>query len=1144
MARLEAELHSLDLGSLVAAIDRASVDAELELRLASLAVLTAEAHRTALGSDTIGDLAEVRALLDLVADENPGIEHREDFEPLPIGVRCRWRGELFIVPPGAWERPVALLEQAHLISSALDPLLDGELGFGLGDLVELALRYADSMCELWLERDGGLGDVDLSNVLERTVEGCSSPNAARRALDWASVDAGRVEADASTSSGVFGSALAVRQEDTLWPLPTAFVLDSIYAASEQLLDVGLGLGEGVERWREVAEQRTLRVLLGRNPIVATGIDAGEGAVPVLQFVKDGLHLAADFVGPGLGDFESAVRRLNSLRPGREYSSPAGEGCVPTDSEIVRVAILVGTLDFAVGLPSDGEPVSLVSLETLRWMVTTSERPEDIALFLQSCQAPGREHRMSFGMFDMWEVWRSEGGAFHLAGSPISALFFDPHHERLEWELHEQRAWLEAALLRLGLAGLTRWPEVIAEDGPLRAAVTDATTKTSVQVGVGAGGVAIAVRSGFGVRGEVRATEIARAVFWKLVHLDEGAVRKIADGELRIDVHDFDADFDEVRARRERGQVSLAFGIGLGARLLADSLAVEEELGSVIAAAAGVEGNNLDEFMSSWNQAPSGIAVDAVGVAQRAHHLPQYDEVHPYYVQSARVLVAQMLHDRGVKPGVRSRADARDLESKVIYPFLSSLLDAELGRFDAELVRLEVLERLESVHLTRMRQAGHHARMSELSTQSESLASVSDDRTKTAVASRVLGMLVELTLQLPEHGDSAPTASDLDRLEALASLLHESGFRSEAIHVGLIDACTEITEDYRILLRAGPDAFDQAAYAEAHASATLPARPPAKPMEEPDPSEVSIVGLFPKLSGVDDSLRGSLGFGLDALVGTLDHLSHWEVADSAPVARVPLVELVETISADATSWSSEVGPAVQRLLLGREVLELETLEPWELDRRAVRLLTRPVVETRSGEALVAPWAAGTTRSVILNHLEDGRLPWPESALPSDVTAALKSYRSQRNRELEQEAVERLADVEDIRVRGSLKPKRAAQIGVPDLPGEIDFVAVHLASRRVWVGEVKDRAMAFSPRQIQRAIDDFVIPGTGFCAKLLAKTEVVRAHAEHLLASMGVEYGDRKWEVLPIFVTRRVEPAAFAQGMTIEFRTVTDLGSLAA
>jgi hypothetical protein len=45
-------------------------------------------------------------------------------------------------------------------------------------------------------------------------------------------------------------------------------------------------------------------------------------------------------------------------------------------------------------------------------------------------------------------------------------------------------------------------------------------------------------------------------------------------------------------------------------------------------------------------------------------------------------------------------------------------------------------------------------------------------------------------------------------------------------------------------------------------------------------------------------------------------------------------------------------------------------------------------------------------------------------------------------------------------------------------------------------------------------------------------------------LGVEDADVPWKVLPVMVSRRVEPAAFAQGMTVTFVTSSDLATILA
>jgi hypothetical protein len=65
-----------------------------------------------------------------------------------------------------------------------------------------------------------------------------------------------------------------------------------------------------------------------------------------------------------------------------------------------------------------------------------------------------------------------------------------------------------------------------------------------------------------------------------------------------------------------------------------------------------------------------------------------------------------------------------------------------------------------------------------------------------------------------------------------------------------------------------------------------------------------------------------------------------------------------------------------------------------------------------------------------------------------------------------------------------------------------------------------------------VDDFHRPGR-YVDKLLAKADDVAASAPSVAAALNIFDSDRTWVVVPLAVTRRVDPAAFAVTPRIPF-----------
>lgn len=90
----------------------------------------------------------MRALMDLSTARAEGLSQLEDAIPIDprvpaVGV---FQGRLYRLYPGMLERPLAALRTAELLAQAVDPVLRPELGFGVGDYVEVCLAHSELVC--------------------------------------------------------------------------------------------------------------------------------------------------------------------------------------------------------------------------------------------------------------------------------------------------------------------------------------------------------------------------------------------------------------------------------------------------------------------------------------------------------------------------------------------------------------------------------------------------------------------------------------------------------------------------------------------------------------------------------------------------------------------------------------------------------------------------------------------------------------------------------------------------------------------------------------------------------------------------------------------------------------------------------------
>lgn len=167
-----------------------------------------------------------------------------------------------------------------------------------------------------------------------------------------------------------------------------------------------------------------------------------------------------------------------------------------------------------------------------------------------------------------------------------------------------------------------------------------------------------------------------------------------------------------------------------------------------------------------------------------------------------------------------------------------------------------------------------------------------------------------------------------------------------------------------------------------------------------------------------------------------------------------------------------------------------------------------------------------------NLDDGHLPHPE--LPHPVRDALFRHRQQLDQRLEND-VRDAARHAGLPHRFRLLEKTAATLGIPGLIGEIDLLVADPDTHRLWVIEAKNPTRAVAIHALQQHMKKFT---TRYRDKLLAKATTVAQHATHAAAACGVD-GEHPWRVLPLMVTRTIEPAAFLADPRIPYTTADHL-----
>jgi hypothetical protein len=756
--------------------------------------------------------------------------------------------------------------------------------------------------------------------------------------------------------------------------------------------------------------------------------------------------------------------------------------------------------------------------------------------------------LAFETINVFEHWWENGQSLHRAGTSAEGLWLQPHRGAEEWHRASRDSGIEQALLALRLPRLDQWPRKLRNGEGLE--LFDVRSGRYALVSCRASPVAIlAVFREFSAELASRLEFIARALSWKLERLGEGdqltfplriILRELATAEERP--------IRYVDARSAGELVDIAIGISPTALALLETAADRFEglLGEALG--QGVQAVQSDwpitNFLDAWAATPPGIRVDGFHPPCAVQHgtPPQRPSV------AARTRALKLLGERLAAAGqMRGRLvgdEARRLETHEVFPTFRQLLHATMARYSTTGLLDRALTELDRAHGYRFheeRVLAFRQRFPVTSVDAvRETGRIMDEMTS---VTRAIEIVVEELIQRPSGGRSEPDRMEWRELLAIASLMLDSGIRSEQANLRLQPVSIEINDLYEVFLRwdggevdVDLDAMNQAMVRQARIG-------PDRRSDEPDETKArrSLAEALPQFRELDAAMRSGLAFSLEALLRLVGALESWPVTPEHPVAWVAVPEIVRFCKEEEIDVPDvEVEAAVRYLTLDRDLLGDGVLEHWEQERRSIRIANRPLVQDLAGRLSIAPWTMLGFRRRLVRYLQGARLIWPDAALPDVVRRALNSYRSQRNLELEGEV---LQITRSARLRAWGRVKKPKTIGLTELPGEIDVLAVDEARGLMWVIEAKDPFETFSSAQMRSLIDDFHDDAGDhrYVAKLMAKTEVVRRGVSLVTSALGVSSAT-PWEVRALMVTRRVVAAAFVRRPRVTFTTLEQLAAV--
>jgi hypothetical protein len=280
-----------------------------------------------------------------------------------------------------------------------------------------------------------------------------------------------------------------------------------------------------------------------------------------------------------------------------------------------------------------------------------------------------------------------------------------------------------------------------------------------------------------------------------------------------------------------------------------------------------------------------------------------------------------------------------------------------------------------------------------------------------------------------------------------------------------------------------------------------------------------------------------GTGIDAISAVLGTAVLWTSGDD----RVTLVSR-EALRDEAQAWSSlpmgELESALDRLILDPARLRTEGVSYSEQDRRKHRLASRPLV-LFNGQLILMPWQIRASQGVYLRYLLEGRLPWHPADVPDPVRNGFNEVRQVANRALERAADEIAANLQLCHER-NIHENVAAACGL-QIPGEIDLLIADAARSRLWVCEVKDVSAAFSPQTVLARIRKFLPEDEDYIGKLMQRATAVERNPAAAAGLVSAPAAANPWRVIPLMITRTVEPSAFLDDVQVPFTVLDDLAA---
>lgn len=1158
-----------------------------------LLLLWTRALRGSVRSGARAGAEDLPGLVESVVRAAPGrgtVTEAEPNNPLAL-VRYEVTGERLLVHPGQLDHPVVFLRCAELTARAVDESVLAMHGFTLTDVLELVLRSTDRVVsglapawpEVYDDRSAqdiacGISPGEYAAAQElaaldpvEIAAACREPDRAARALEWLTSDITSMPLRYNPRSPLLGPVLAVVAHGRRRLVPASAMLNSFTAALERLIATAPNGPAAEVRLQALTVDRVAQLL---------GLDSAPARPGPVCVISSPTHRYDIAVVSALANGLLSAR----VEEGRAKlaEQPAGRG---------RLVVYGGPRVLGPELIRD---TCYLHAEELAEILADAEGdPALLALFvLEITEHPGVDAVFYQEPLDAWRAW-SLVGTLLLPGPPRNEVAVVPAAGvDLTWQRATAWARPDDVLAAAGLPPALHWrfahlvdpdPGVpgahadLLQSGPADLLVrvsTDPPMAVIARPDRGQDAV-LDLAAMSGLADSIRTTVTGCPLVAEHFTLPDGAPVVL---QLTGTTHPHkppgpgpggdEQDAGEwlplhAGADSDRAWIGIDFDPPLVAAFTGDGHQGHRVLGRLlhhlveqIRRGRGVGGGtDLEAFAEAWNNAYPVLRLTGTATfwpaAAPYYTLPRTRHIHARALRSAATAVRRV----GVPAGAWHGADAyaRGGPAEQLLHALEDGLTRQIRSHQPALVD-ELARQLNAAWASRTR--GHHEVAVNLAAPwAQNWAREAGRRqADAAAATSALQLLLQQAITTPPAGRRPVDILAVADLVALAELVLHCGTTAVAAARRLHDLHLEIHATGVFTLTdtdqthtADPDAellhlgFDAQAYQHARQQHFI-TQAAAAPTEHLDPATVfstartraRVEFTAPRLpagsqlAAADQLLRRHWSFGFAALGAVLATAADWPTGADG-IAAVTAEELTNEAAAWSALPNGELAAAVDRLRLHPGNAAPSGAHAYTEVERRIRPATHPLIE-HGDRLLLLPWLLHTSQELYAAYLDEGRLPHPD--LPRPVGDALRRYRQQLDERLEAD-IQSVARTAGLPHRFRLLEKTAAQLGIPGLIGEIDLLVADPATRRLWVIEAKNPEGAVAPHALLQHVQRFT---ARYRDKLLAKADTITAHAAAAaLACQAPD--DLDWDVIPLMVTRSVEPASFLADPKVAF-TIAD------